>query len=50
MQRYLIVTCIIAALIMAAFKPARGAPPAPEPCAAAVSEAANSWGLAGARK
>lgn len=34
MQRFLIVMCIIAALMMAAFKPARGASTGTEKCAA----------------
>jgi hypothetical protein len=45
LQRYLIVMFIIAALIMAAFKPAQGAPTAPEKCAAAKIAATGRYAL-----
>ena len=44
-QRILIVMCIIAALIMAAFKPARGATTGAEQCAAAKIAATGKYSL-----
>lgn len=43
MQRFLIVMCIIVALIMAAFKPSRGASIGAEKCAAAKIAATSAF-------
>ncbi len=45
MQRYLIVVCIVTALAMAAFKPARGAMIDAEDCVAANIAAAGQYSL-----